>query len=95
MFTIAWAQRAFDQTQTLIRDNPTLKAGFAYSLQTLNAELTEFADTWGESRSGSLRLGNAGVLSVLVRVNTDAQVVRVVDVQLERRTRRPNSSEDA
>lgn len=88
MFTISWAQRAFDQMQTLIRDNPGLKAGFVYSLQTLNIELTERADEWGEARTGSLRLGNAGVLSVLVRVNSDTRVVRVVEVSLERRTRR-------
>jgi hypothetical protein len=88
MFSIAWAQRAFDQMQAIIRDNPTLKAGFIYSLQTLNMELTDRAGEWGESRSGSLRLGSAGILAVLVRVNPDARVVRVVDVKLERRTRR-------
>jgi hypothetical protein len=88
MFTIGWARRAFDQMQALIRDNPSLKAGFAYSLQTLHMELTEAADEWGESRSGRLRLGNAGVLSVLIRVDSEAGVVRVVDVSLERRASR-------
>jgi hypothetical protein len=57
--------------QALVRDNPELKAAFVYSLQTLSADLREAADTWGESRSGSHRLGNAGVLSVLVWVNPD------------------------
>ncbi len=88
MFRIFWEPAAFDAMQALIRDNPALKAGFAYSLETLTIELGDRADVWGESRAGDSRLGSAGVLSVLVRVDTDAQVVRVVEVTLERRTRR-------
>lgn len=53
--------------QQLIRDNPDLKAGFAYSLSSLTTELGESADTFGESLSGTYRLGFVGVLSVLVR----------------------------
>jgi hypothetical protein len=87
MFSILWEPAAFDHMQALIRDNPGLRAGFVYSLQTLSLELSERADEWGESRPGSLRLGNAGVLSVLVRVDADTRVVHVVDVGLERRAR--------
>lgn len=88
MYTVFWEPAAFDHAQALISGNPALKPGFAYSLETLAIELGDRADEWGESRSGGLRLGSAGILSVLVRVNSDERTARVVDVSLERRARR-------
>ena len=88
MFELFWEPAPFDRMQALIRAHPGLKAGFAYSLETLAIELADRADEWGESRPGGLRLGTAGLLSVLVRVNAGTGVARVVDVDLERRYRR-------
>jgi hypothetical protein len=84
---VFWEPAAFNRMQGLVRDNPGLKAGFAYTLQTLALELADRADTWGESRTGPYRLGYVGILSVLIRVDPDRQVARVVDVKLQ--VRRP------
>lgn len=75
----------FDRMQQLIRDNPALKAGFAFTLSSLTTELGESADTFGESRTGNLRLGFVGVLSVLVRVDVANRTARIVDVRLRGR----------
>ena len=87
MFQLFWEPAGFDRMQQLIRDNPGLKAGFAFTLSSLTTELGESADTWGESRSGNLRLGFVGVLSVLVRVDATNRTARIVDVRLETRRR--------
>ncbi|MBA4062902.1 MAG: hypothetical protein C0501_04185 [Isosphaera sp.] len=87
MFRTFWEPAGFDRMQQLIRDNPTLKAGFAYTLAELTTALGESADTFGESRTGNLRLGFVGVLSVLVRVDVGSRTARVVDVKLAARPR--------
>jgi hypothetical protein len=87
MFQTFWEPAAFDRMQSLVREHPGLKAGFAYTLSSLSTELAESADIWGESREGNLRLGYVGVVSVLVRVDANDRTVRIVDVRLESRTR--------
>ncbi|WP_439623233.1 hypothetical protein [Gemmata sp.] len=74
--------------QQLIRDIPELKAGFIFTLESLTTELGESADTFGESRSGNYRLGFVGVLSVLVRVDSQNRTARIIDVRLRRRAGR-------
>jgi len=83
MFQIFWEPAGFDRMQQLIRDYPGLKAGFAFTLSSLTIELGNSADTFGESRSGNLRLGFVGLLSVLVRVDAANRTARIVDVKLQ------------
>ena len=87
MFRVFWEPAGFDRMQRLIRDYPALKAGFAFTLSSLTTELGESADTFGESRTGNLRLGFVGVLSVLVRVDRTNRTARIVDVKLQLRSR--------
>jgi hypothetical protein len=88
MFQIFWEPAGFARMQQLITDNPGLKAGFVFTLSSLTTELGDRTDTFGESRTGNLRLGSVGVLSVLVRVDVANRTARVVDVQLQPHFRR-------
>jgi mRNA-degrading endonuclease RelE of RelBE toxin-antitoxin system len=87
MFRILWEPNAFEQMQSLIHDNPALKAGFVFTLESLTMELGEHADTWGEARLGNYRLGYVGFISILVRIDEENRLVRIVSVQPEPRTR--------
>lgn len=86
-FRATWAERAVGRLQGYVRDNPGLVAGLRYSVETLDLELTDRADTWGESRAGAHRLGYVGMLWALVRVDPDRRTVRIVDLKLEHRPR--------
>ncbi|MBX9585103.1 MAG: hypothetical protein K2X87_32760 [Gemmataceae bacterium] len=82
-----WEPAAFDRLKRLAEDNPGLRAGLIYSVETLALELADRADTWGESRDGPYRLGYVGILWVFVRVDPGRGVVWIVDVRLQ--VRRP------
>lgn len=84
MFLIHWRSIAFNQMQALVRDNPHLLTELIFALRALTTQLNRSADVWGESRSGSHRLGYVGVLEVLVSVDEDDSVVDVVEVKLRR-----------
>ncbi|VTU01199.1 unnamed protein product [Gemmataceae bacterium] len=88
MFRTSWANRAFDRMQQLVRDHPEMKAGFIFTLESLTIELGDAADTFGESRAGNRRLGFVGVLSVLVRVDSQNRTARIIDVRLRRHASR-------
>lgn len=88
MFQTFWEPAGFDRMQQLITDHPGLKAGFAFTLSSLTTELGQRADTFGESRTGNLRLGTVGVLSVPVWVDVANHTARIVDVQLQPHFRR-------
>ncbi len=83
MFTLVWDQAAFDQMSALILWYPKRRAELAAALQTLDRELHQRADTWGESRgTANVRLGYVGPLSALVRVEPDDEVVHVMEIRL-------------
>jgi len=83
MFTLVWDQPAFDQMNALILWYPARRSELAATLQTLDRELHQRADVWGESReSQNVRLGYVGALSVLVRIEPDDQVVYIMEVRL-------------
>lgn len=82
MFTIVWDNAAFDQMHALILWYPARRDELSHALQTLSTELGQRADTWGESRDDDARLGFIGDLSVLIRVDEEDRVVRIIQVKL-------------
>jgi hypothetical protein len=82
MFTIVWDDPAFDQMHALILWNPERRGVLSRALQSLSQELSQRADEWGESREGDARLGFIGDLSVLIRVDLEDRVVRLIEVAL-------------
>jgi hypothetical protein len=83
MFTIVWDQPAFDQMNAIVLWYPLRRRELAAALRSLDRELHQRADTWGEARETDLvRLGYVGSLSVLIRVDPTDQVVTVMEVRL-------------
>lgn len=82
MFLVTWSEAAFEQMQQLLLDHPSRRTDFVYALRTLERELNQSADMWGESRGGNDRLGFPGPLSVLVEVDPDDRTVTVLRVTL-------------
>ena len=82
-FLIHWRSLAFSQMQELVRDYPRLLTEFIYALRSLPTQLNQDAVEWGESRSGSHRLGYIGVLQVLVWVDEDDEVVDICRSETE------------
>lgn len=81
MFAVVWDDTAFNQMNALVQSYPQRRAELALALRQLARELNDGADTWGESREHTARLGFVGPLSVLIRVDAEDQVAYVMEVQ--------------
>lgn len=68
--------------QDLVRANPDLKTEFAYSLRSLATELTQAADTCGESRDEGFRIVFIGALSAYIEIDPDDKTATIVNVKL-------------
>ena len=82
MFLVVWSERAFDNMNEIVRDNPSRKRELAAALRQITHQLTTDPQRVGESRTGDLRVMFASELSVFYRVDTEDSAVRIANVRL-------------
>lgn len=82
MYLVKWWERAFDDMNGIIRDNPARKREFVLALRQITHQLSTDPEDVGESRVGEMRVMFAGEMSVFYRVDADDKTVEIARVRL-------------
>jgi plasmid stabilization system protein ParE len=78
MFALVWTEHALDDLADVwVAVDPPTRDRIEAAIHRLNADLRQNPNEVGESRDGNRRIGFAGPLIVVFRVDMNARTVRV------------------
>ena len=78
MFVLVWTEHALDDlADAWVAADPATRERIEAGINRLNAELRDNPNEVGESRPDNRRIGFAGPLVVIFRIDMNARVVRV------------------